>query len=280
MSVIASQNPAIPVRESTGTLRRASTALKASATFWLVIAIVGEWAFLIFIVAFYGSTSLTGNFEAWTKNTILPKGYIAGDRTGNLFFATHALIAAVVAFGGVLQLMPRLRARFPAFHRWNGRVFLTAILAASLSGITMNWWRETSTVAISINGLLILLFAWLAWRAACQRDFAQHRRWAMRTFMVAGGVWFLRLGFFAWFIVPKSVLKLPEEIHIVFNTLWPFGSYVLPLVILELYLRATASDSARFKFLAATTLTMTTLFMAIGVFAAVAFLWMPLIAKL
>lgn len=235
---------------------------------------------MIFIVAFYGPTSLTGNFEAWTKNTILPKGYIAGDPTGNMFFATHALIAAVVAFGGVLQLMPKLRMRFPAVHRWNGRVFLTAIVAASVSGMTMNWWRETSTVAISINGLLILVFAWLAWRAARERDFAAHRRWAMRTFMVAGGVWFLRLGFFAWFIVAKGVLKLPEGIHTVFNTLWPFGSYVLPLLILELYLRATASDSARFKFLAATTLTLSTLYMAIGVFAAAAFLWMPLIAKL
>jgi hypothetical protein len=277
---VASQNPAIPVTANTGTLRRASAALKASATFWLVIAIFGEWAFLIFIVAFYGSTALTGHFEAWTKNTILPKGYIAGDTTGNMFFATHTLIAAVVAFGGVLQLMPKLRVRFPAFHRWNGRVFLTAIFAASLSGMTMNWWRETSTVAISINGLLIFLFAWLAWRAARQRDVAVHRRWAMRTFMVAGGVWFLRLGFFAWFIFPKGVLKLPDGFHTVFNTLWPFGSYVLPLVILELYLRATASDSARFKFLAATTLTLSTLFMAVGVFAAAAFLWMPLIAKL
>lgn len=67
-----------------------------------MIAIIGEWAFLIFILAFYGSTSLTGHFEAWTTNTVLPKGYIANDTTENLFFAAHTLIAAVVAFGGVL----------------------------------------------------------------------------------------------------------------------------------------------------------------------------------
>ena len=102
----------------------------------------------------------------------------------------------------------------------------------------------------------------------------------MRTFMVAGGVWFLRLGFFAWFIVAKGALALPDEIHKVFNTLWPFGSYLLPLIILELYLRASASDSPRFKCLAAATLTMSTLLMALGVFAAAGFLWQPLIAKL
>ncbi len=280
LSAIVTENSALPANRNADAIRRASTTLKASATFWLVIAIIGEWAFLIFILAFYGSTSLTGQFEAWTKNTILPKGYIANDTTGNLFFAAHTLIAAVVAFGGVLQLIPRIRARFPAFHRWNGRVFLIAIIAASLSGMMMNWWRETATVAISINGVLILLFAWLAWRYARRRDFVAHRRWAMRTFMVAGGVWFLRLGFFAWFIVAKGALKLPEEAHTIFNALWPFGSYLLPLVILEFYLRATASHSAHVKFIAAATLTVSTLFMAVGVFAAVGFLWIPLIAKL
>ena len=166
MSAIATENAGISAKRNTDAIRRASTALKASATFWLVIAIIGEWAFLIFILAFYGSTSLTGNFEAWTKNTILPKGYIAGDTIGNLFFAMHALIAAVVAFGGVLQLMPALRARFPVFHRWNGRVFLLAIIAASLTGLFMNWWRDMSTLAITVNGVLILLFAGLAWRYA------------------------------------------------------------------------------------------------------------------
>ncbi len=152
MSALATENSAVPANRNADAIRRASTALKASATFWLVIAIVGQWAFLVFILTFYGSTSLAGNFEAWSKNTILPKGYIANDTTGNRLFAAHALIAAVVAFGGVLQLIPKLRARFPIFHRWNGRVFLTAIIAASLSGIAMNWWRDTGTLAISING--------------------------------------------------------------------------------------------------------------------------------
>ena len=231
-----------------------------------MIAIIGEWAFLIFILAFYGSTSLTGHFEAWTKNTVLPKGYIANDATGNLMFATHALIAALVAFGGVLQLIPPLRMRVPVFHRWNGRVFLIAIVAASLSGKMMNWWRKTATVAISIYGILILLFAWFAWRYARLRNFVAHRRWAMRTFMVAGGVWFLRLGFFAWIIVAKGVLKMPDEIHTIFNALWPFGSYLMPLIVLELYLRATMNHSARFKFFTSATLTMSALFMAVGVF--------------
>jgi Predicted membrane protein (DUF2306) len=280
LSAIAPQNPAISASANASNLRRASAALKASVSFWLVITVVGQLAFLIFILAFYGSTSLTGNFEAWTKNTILPKGYIAGDTTGNLFFAAHTLIAAIVAFGGVLQLIPKIRARFPVFHRWNGRVFLMAIIAASLSGMFMNWWRETATVAISINGILILLFAWFAWRNARLRDFVAHRRWAMRTFMVAGGVWFLRLGFFAWFIIAKGVLKLPEGAHDVFAAVWPFGSYLLPLIVLELYLRAHASDKPRFKFVAAASLTLSTLLMTLGVLAVTTFFWIPLIAKL
>jgi hypothetical protein len=75
----------------------ADSALKAAAHFWFVVAVIGQWAFLYYIVAFYGTSTLTGNFQAWTKNTFLHKGYIAGDTVGNLAFAAHALLAAVIA---------------------------------------------------------------------------------------------------------------------------------------------------------------------------------------
>lgn len=84
----------------------------------------------------------------------------------------------------------------------------------------------------------------------------------------------------AWFVVTKGALNLPEGANTVFAAVWPFGSYLLPLVVLELYLRATVSHSARFKLHTAATLTMSTLLMAVGVFAVAGFLWMPLIAKL
>jgi hypothetical protein len=49
----------------------ADSALKAAAGFWFVVAVIGQWALLYYLVAFYGPSTFTGNFRAWTKNTPL-----------------------------------------------------------------------------------------------------------------------------------------------------------------------------------------------------------------
>src|SRR5260370_23522423 len=113
----------------------ADTALKAAAQFWFVVAVIGQWAFLYYIVAFYGDSTFTGDFQAWTKNTFLHKGYIAGDTLGNLVFASHPLLAAVIAFGGAIQLIPHLRTLPIAVHRWNVRLFAVTALGLAGSGL-------------------------------------------------------------------------------------------------------------------------------------------------
>ena len=55
----------------------ADTALNAAAGFWFLLAVIGQWAFLYYIVAFYGTSTLQGNFKAWRKNTFLLKRYVA-----------------------------------------------------------------------------------------------------------------------------------------------------------------------------------------------------------
>ena len=168
----------------------AERALKLAAGVWLATAIAGQALFLTYILAFYGPSTLGGDFAAWAKNESLIKGYVPGDTAGNLAFGAHVLMAAVVTFGGTLQLVPQLRARAPGAHRWIGRAFLTTAILASLVGVWMTWGRPTfsslpSAIAITLDAALILIFGGLAWRAAVKRDLAAHRRWAMRAFLVA-----------------------------------------------------------------------------------------------
>src|SRR5258708_6906702 len=101
----------------------ADNVLNAAAVFWFFAAVIGQWAFMYYIVAFYGPSTFTGNFQAWTKNTFLRKSYVAGDTAGNVTFAAHALLAAVIAFGGAIQLIPQIRTRAISVHRWIERVF-------------------------------------------------------------------------------------------------------------------------------------------------------------
>src|SRR6185295_18158611 len=129
---------------------------------------------------------------------------------GNLAFAAHALLAAVIAFGGALQIVPQIRARALAFHRWNGRVFLVTAVGLSLSGLYMVWVRGANPsvvgkVSTSLNAVLILTFAAFAWRAALRRDVSVHRRWALRLYLVANAQWFIRVGVFAWFLLNRAV---------------------------------------------------------------------------
>jgi hypothetical protein len=213
-------------------------ALDAAGRVWLVVTIAGQAVFLCYILGFYAGPTLTGNFEAWTRQTMLLRGYVPGDTAGNLAFAAHVMLAAVIVFAGTLQFFPQIRARALWLHRWNGRVFLSAAMLASVAGLHMTWLRGpvvggvTGAMSITLNAVLVLAFAGLAWRAAARRDIASHRRWAMRAFMVTNGVFFLRLIFPAWVLitrVPPSALLFD---------MFSFGSYLAPLAVLEIYLRA------------------------------------------
>ena len=255
-----------------------TTALKVAVRFWFIVSVIGQWAFLYYIVAFYGLSTFQGNFETWSKNKLLFKGYVPGDTAGNLTFAAHALFAAVIAFGGALQLIPRIRARAMAFLRWNGRLFLATSLGVSLSGFYMVWVRHATqgpigAISVSLNGVLIVIFAILAWRTAIARDIDAHRRWALRTYLVANGQWFIRIGFVAWMI-------LNHGHDGGFYRFWTFGSYLLPLAVLELYLRTKESASPMGRFAMAGGLIVSTLVMAFGIFGLTAFLWQQVLSKL
>jgi hypothetical protein len=131
----------------------ADSALKAAAGFWFLVAVVGQWAFLYFIVAFYGTATLQGNFQAWSKNTFLFKGYIAGDTVGNLFFAAHVLLAAFDRFWAFgCYLLPLavlefdLRAKESAgpsgrFAMAGGLVVLTVLMGVGIFGVATFMWR-------------------------------------------------------------------------------------------------------------------------------------------
>jgi uncharacterized membrane protein len=249
----------------------ADTALKSAARFWFVMAVIGQWAFLYYIVAFYGTSTFTGNFQAWTKNTFLHKGYIAGDTVGNLAFAAHALLAAVIAFGGALQLIPQIRTRAIGVHRWIGRVFMVTALGLSFSGLYISWLhgpfpKIVDEIPINLNAVLIIAFVGLAWRSALRREIATHRRWALRTYLVANAQWFTRVGFMAWIIVIRKVFAVGENFDDTFFRLWAFGCYLVPLAVLELYLRAKDSPSPSGRFAMASGLVVVTVLMGVGIF--------------
>jgi Predicted membrane protein (DUF2306) len=265
--------------------KRADTALKGLAAYWLIVTVIGQSAFMFSIAVFYAAPALQGNFASWAKNKMLIKGYVAGDFIGNLIFSIHVALAAIVVFGGILQLIPQIRAYAPRFHRWNGRLFMSSLLIVCVVGLNLTWVRGTylntlGAFAISLNAVLIMVFATLAWRAIRAGDIASHRAWALRTFMVASGVWFMRVGYFGWILIHQAPVGMGEKMDGPFDIFMAFGCYLLPLAVLELYLRAKNDPRPMMKFATASALFLFTTVMALGIAGVSFILWWPLLLKM
>ena len=94
-----------------------------------------------------------------------------------------------------------------------------------------------------------MVFATLALRYALARDFKTHRRWALRLFMVVNGVWFFRVGLMFWIAVNQGPVGFdPKTFRGPFLSFWAFADYLLPLAILELYLRTKDRAGTRGQF--------------------------------
>jgi hypothetical protein len=184
------------------------------------------------------------------------------------------LLAAVISFGGVLQMVPHIRRHAIGFHRWNGRAFMLTALGGGITGLWMTWVRgvgvggddQLGLFALSLDAGLIVAFALLAWIRVRQRDIKAHRRWALRLFMVANGVWFLRLALFGWYLLTGG-FGVTDNLDGPVNLVMDFACYLLPLALLELYLRVKDSDAPFGKTAVAVALLASTAYMCAGIFA-------------
>jgi Predicted membrane protein (DUF2306) len=267
------------VTESGG-LPRARKALSNTAMVWYFSAVFGQALFLLFIVLFYYTSSFAGNFEAWDNKPNI-EGFTFGDTVGNGMFALHVLLAAVITLGGLIQLIPAIRQHWPLLHRWNGRMFMMTALLLAIGGLWLVWVRGTyltlaGAIGISLNAMLIIGFSIMAWRAAVNRDFTQHRRWALRLFIVANAVWFMRLGYMIWGIATGGA-GIGDAMNGPFDYFLAFGNSLLPLAIMEIYLRVQASNSVRAHYQMAVALVVCALLVVGGSAAAWMGMWGPYI---
>lgn len=253
--------------------------LQIAAQTWFVIAFLGQFIFAVYVMLYYGGAVLSGNWDAWNK--VFPRGYVAGDTIGNMTVVIHIGMAFLVTVCGTLQFIPQLRASVPRFHRWNGRVYIASVFFASIAGLFMVWGRGAvggliQHIAISLNGVLIMLFAGLTLRYAMARQFVIHRRWALRLFMVASGVWFFRISLMLWIIVNKGPAGFdPETFEGPFLYFLSFASYLLPLLLVEIYIRVRDGGNAIARRVYTVLLMMVNLMALGGVAAATMLMWLP-----
>jgi hypothetical protein len=247
----------------------------------LASIVMGQFVFAAYVSIFYGGAVIDGEYERWNK--VLPRGYDATDPVGSAVLGLHFLVAVAFILGGALQLLPYFRRHAPAFHRWNGRVYLAGAFFLALGGLWLVWVRGgvvgdlTQHLAISINAVLIVCCATLAWRAARSRQFASHRRWALRLFVVAGGVWFFRIGLMTWLAIHQRPAGFdPATFTGPFLNVLAISMYVVvPLSLLQLYFVAIDHGKSMARLCAAALMALATLFVLGGTLSASLGLWLP-----
>lgn len=260
-------------------LTPSDAALASAARLWWIVAVCGQWLFVAYLLLFYGRTSLQGEVTAW--NQVLSRGYVQGDSLGNLGLGLHLLFALPLLLGGALQFVPAMRHRWPRAHRWNGRLYMVSALFMALDGLALLWWRggvvgdRWQHLGMTLNAMLIVACAIMAWRHARAGRLVAHRRWSIRLFLMVGGVWFFRIGLSLWLMVHQGPRGFdPVSFTGPFLTALAFGESLVPLLVAELQFRAGDGGAVR-RAITVTTLHACTVLTAAGVLAATRILWWP-----
>ncbi|HEX3527833.1 MAG TPA: DUF2306 domain-containing protein [Thermoanaerobaculia bacterium] len=261
----------------------ADATLKVATRFWFLVVVVGQLLFAFTVASFYGLAALRGDLLAWNKR--MPHGYVPGDGAGNLAVAIHLLSAVIIILAGTIQLIPQVRDRAPSFHRWNGRLYIVTAFTISIAGLYMMWVRGTvgdlsQHLGTSLMAVLIMLCAVMALRYALARDFKAHRRWALRLYLVVSASLFIRAGLFLSFLLNHGPFGFdPTTFTGPFLTFISFAQYLVPLAVLEIYLRTQERAAAPGRFAMAAGLLVLTVALGVGIFAVTMGGWLPAIKK-
>jgi hypothetical protein len=256
---------------------RPQSVLSLTGRIWFVAALAGQAIFAVYIFIAFWLTAAKGDWAYWSEH--LFTGIIKGDLVGNALMVVHLALAFIITASGPLQLIPGLRRRMPAFHRWNGRAYVLVALVISAGATALIWWRPAfggpiNAALQSFNGVAIFTFALLAFWTARTRNFLSHRRWATRLFLAASGVWFLRVMMIAW-AIPTGGLGLGEQLDGPMGRAAMLGQTVIPLIVYQLYLAAEDNPSGAAKYAMAATLTVLTFLMAGGILGVTFGMWLP-----
>ena len=255
-----------------------SRALSWSGVLWFLIAATGQLLFVYYIWVAYDPNTLSGEFARWNDVGLI-KGFQDGDGFGNFMFISHVLLASIMTLAGLMQLTAPLRRAVPALHRASGRVFLVLAVYLAVGGVWMVWVRGTRLNDIlgyssAIECLIILVCAGFALHFARKRQIERHHPWALRLFLAASGVWFMRVLYSAWFLTvgPVGVSRSMDGWYDYFVS---YGSVIIPLVVLQLYLQAGRSQSIPLKVITVSVMAVACAVTALGVVGATLIMWSP-----
>lgn len=261
---------------------RGSRALRWSGAGLVAASWGSAAAFGLYIVFFYLAALKAGHLAQWNEN--LP-GLYARHHAGALAaMAAHMAAGAVLLVLGPVQLMGSVRRRWPAAHRWMGRVYVATAAVAGAGGLVFIVRQGTigggwMNAGFGLYGALVVLAAVEAYRHARARRWERHRAWAIRLFALVIGSWLYRMDYGFWLLAVNG-LGHTGSFHGPFDVAMSFLFYLPNLAVAEAYLRAPrwkAHPAVRVAGVAA--LNLATLVVLVGSYYFIRFYWGPAIVN-
>jgi hypothetical protein len=117
----------------------------------------------------------------------------------------HVILGGLYLLLAPVQFLPAIRDRFPAYHRFAGRLLVAVglLVGASAFGISVwipySGWSET----VIVGGFALFYFFAIAlgFAHARARRFDRHREWMMRAFSIGLSIATMRLIFVPWLML-------------------------------------------------------------------------------
>jgi hypothetical protein len=246
---------------------------------WVAIILTGQWIFALYILVQFTLPLLTGHLDE-SRYAYMIRGYVNGDTINNAILLLHVIPVMLISLSGTFQLFPAIRHHYPRFHRINGRVYLTFGLLGAIGGLYLTWvsgsrLSDLGALGVTLNGLLIPVMVYFAWRYAVQRDFERHQRFAVHAFILINGVWTFRLLLMGWFMLNQGPRGNSANLDGPADVILSFASYLLPMLIAELILRARARNTVASRVIATIAVGIAILITLIGTAAATMMMWGP-----
>lgn len=264
-----------------------SKALQFSATIlqWLSkLLVIVVWTssglFGLYILAFYAAALYQGNMERWNK--VLPELYSSNSGTATAGIGLHFAAGGIILILGSIQLIDELRNRYPAFHRWVGRVYVLASAFAGVGGLAFILVKGTiggtvMDIGFGLYGILMILCAVETYRHAVARRIETHRAWALRLYALAIGSWLYRMDYGFWILFTDG-WGHADYFRGPFDKVMAFFFYLPNLLVAEILIqRMKYNKSFVFNSFAALLLLLANGFLVLGTYFFTKHYWGPAI---
>ncbi|QEC66487.1 DUF2306 domain-containing protein [Panacibacter ginsenosidivorans] len=192
------------------------------------------WA-IVLSVSFYFIYNNVFNYFSYDKTHYSDGGFWPSYAP---FLLAHVVFGMIALLLGPLQFIPAIRKKYVKTHHTIGKIYLISILIAASASLYLSIDKVIITEK-GINfgtGLMGLAIAWLltsgmAYWSIRHRNFAQHREWMVRSFVVTTA--------FASFRLFNNTLI--DDFHIDPNAtsdVMSWACWAFPLLITEVVLQA------------------------------------------